>query len=143
MTCHMMAAAPTGNFHFFSDCETWSEDVVDEYPQPKNGHLRVSEVPGLGVTLNRKALDRLLALELPEQPKWIIISRLGDGTLMYNLADTQESIFMVRPDRRREISLSYDAPIETEYWDDDGSPEYRAMFERLEQEGMVLERDTA
>ncbi|MBT4613469.1 MAG: hypothetical protein HOC05_25705 [Gemmatimonadetes bacterium] len=48
---------------------------------------------------------------------------------------------MVRPDHRREITMSYDAPIETQYWDDDGSPEYRAMLERLEREGMFLERD--
>ncbi|MBT4098959.1 MAG: hypothetical protein HOM68_06920 [Gemmatimonadetes bacterium] len=141
MTCHMMAAAPTGNFHFFSDCETWSEDVVEENPQPLNGHLRVSERPGLGVTLNRGALERLATLELPEQPKWIIKSRLGDGTRMYNLADPKEGFFMVRPDHRREITMSYDAPIETQYWDDDGSPEYRAMLERLEREGMFLERD--
>jgi hypothetical protein len=59
---------------------------------------------------------------------------------MYNIVDPQESIFMVRPDRRRMIPMSYDAPIETEYWDDDGTPDYRAMFERLEREGMVLER---
>ena len=59
---------------------------------------------------------------------------------MYNIADPQELIFMVRPDRRRMIPMGYDAPIETEYWDDDGTPDYRAMFERLEREGMVLER---
>jgi hypothetical protein len=36
--------------------------------------------------------------------------------------------------------MSYDSPISTEYWDDDGSPEYRAMFERIEREGIVLEK---
>ena len=93
-----------------------------------------------GVTLNGTELERLSSLELPEQPKWIIRSRFENGTRMYNIADPQESIFMVRPDRRRMIPMSYDAPIETEYWDDDGTPEYRAMFERLGREGMVLER---
>ena len=143
MTCHMMAAFPSANFHFFSDCETWSADVVHECPEPTNGFLRVSEGPGLGVTLNRSELERLTALQLPEQPKWIIKSRFENGTRMYNIADPQESIFMVRPDRRRMIPMSYDAPIETDYWDDDGTPEYRAMFERLEREGIVLERGPA
>ena len=124
MTCQMMAAFPSANFHFFSDCETWSADVVDERPEPTNGFLRVSEGPGLGVTLNRSELERLTALQLPEQPKWIIKSRFENRTRMYNIADPQESIFMVRPDRRRMIPMSYDAPIETEYWDDDGTPEY-------------------
>jgi hypothetical protein len=35
--------------------------------------------------------------------------------------------------------MSYNAPISTEYWDDDGSTEYREMVARLEQEGVVLE----
>ncbi len=140
MTCHMMAAFPSAHFHFFSDCETWADDVVHERSQPVNGFLRVPEKPGLGVTLDREALQRLKGLELPAQPRWIVRSRFANGARMYNIADPKESIFMVRPDRRRLIPMSYDAPIETDYWDDDGSPEYRAMFERIEREGMVLER---
>ena len=140
MTCHMMAAFPSAHFHFFSDCETWADDVVRERSQPVNGFLRVPEKPGLGVTLDREALQRLKGLELPAQPRWIVRSRFANGARMYNIADPKESIFLVRPDRRRLIPMSYDAPIETDYWDDDGSPEYRAMFERIEREGMVLER---
>jgi hypothetical protein len=49
-------------------------------------------------------------------------------------------MYMVRPDIRRLIPMSYVAPIETEYWDNDGSAEYRAMFERIEREGIVLKR---
>ena len=30
--------------------------------------------------------------------------------------------------------LSYAAPIESEYWDDDGTPEFREMLARLERE---------
>lgn len=141
MTTHMMAAFPTATFHFFSDCEIWSADVVDQRLEPTNGFLKVCEEPGLGVTLNRGELERLVALKLREQPKWIIRSRFENGTRMYHIADPKESIFMVRPDRRRLISMSYAAPIHTDYWDDDGTPEYRAMFERIEREGMVLERE--
>ena len=36
--------------------------------------------------------------------------------------------------------MSYCWPISTEYWDDDGSLAYKRMFERIEREGMVLER---
>ncbi|MBM3241387.1 hypothetical protein FJZ31_34335 [Candidatus Poribacteria bacterium] len=59
---------------------------------------------------------------------------------MYNLADPKNSIFMVRPDRKRLIEMSYDAPISTEYWDDDGTPAYAKMLARLEREGVVMER---
>ena len=140
MTTHMMAAFPTASFHFFSDTETWKSDVVKERLEPINGFLRVPEKPGLGVTLDRNELKRLENLKLPEQKKWIIKSQFKNGTKMYNIADPNNSLFMVRPDRSRLIPMSYDAPIATEYWDDDGTPEYRAMFKRIEREGMVLER---
>ena len=140
MTTHMMAAFPTASFHFFGDTETWKSDVVKERLEPVNGFVRVPEKPGLGVTLDREELERLENLKLPEQKRWIIRSQFKNGTKMYNIADPKNSIFMVRPDTRRLIPMSYDAPISTEYWDDDGTPEYREMFERIEREGMVLER---
>ena len=59
---------------------------------------------------------------------------------MYNLADPAQSIFMVRPDTRRLLPLSYQSPITTEYWDEDGSSQYRAIRERLDREGVVLEK---
>ena len=139
MTTHMMAAFPSANFHFFSDCETWKSDVAKERLEPVNGFIRVREEPGLGVSLDRDELERLKNLQLPEQEKWIIRSKFKNGAKMYNIADPKSSIFMVRPDSRRLIPMSYDAPISTEYWDDDGTPEYRDMFARIEREGMVLE----
>lgn len=97
MTSQMMAAFPSANFHFFCDCETWSDDVVSERPNIVNGLLRVSEKPGLGVTLDRDALERLKTLELPAQPNWILKSRYKNGTRMYNLVDTENSLFLSVP----------------------------------------------
>jgi len=140
MTTHMMAAFPTANFHFFGDTETWKSDVVKERLEPVNGFVRVPEKPGLGITLDRDELERLENLSPPEQKRWIIKSQFKNGTKMYNIADPKNSIFMVRPDRKRLIPMSYDAPISTEYWDNDGTPEYREMFSRIEREGVVLEK---
>ncbi len=138
MTTHMQAAFKTASFHFHSDDETWKADVVKERLEPINGFLRVPEEPGLGVTLDRAALERLEQLQLPPQAKWIIKTRFANGAMMYNIADPKQSIFMVRPDVRRLIPMSYYSPVTTEYWDDDGSAEYQAMFTRIEQEGIVL-----
>lgn len=141
MTAHMMAAFPSANFHFISTTETWKSDVVVERLEPVNGFVRVPESPGLGVTLDREELERLQDLLLPRQDKWIIRSGFENGTRMYNIADPEDSLFMVRPDRRRGmVPMSYDAPITTAYWDDDGSAEYRKMFARIEWEGVVLEQ---
>ncbi len=140
MTLHMQAAFRTASLHFNSDTESWSQDVVNERLEPVNGQIRVPEQPGLGVSLNPDQLKKLSQTKLPEQPRWIIRTKYANGTTMYNPADTSDAIFMVRPDRRRLITLDYDAPLKTEYWDPDGTPEFQKMMERLDIEGMVLER---
>ena len=114
--------------------------VVKEQLEPVNGLLRVPERPGLGVTLDRESLETLKSLRLPEQEKWIIRTRFANGTKMYNIADPKQSIFMVRPDVRRLMPMSYASPLTTEYWDDDGSADYRNTFRKIEQQGAVLER---
>ena len=139
MTTHMMSAFPSANFHFFGDTETWKRDVVNERLEPINGFVRVPESPGLGLTLDREELERLKKLWLSDQEKWIIKSQFKNGTCMYNIADPNNSIFMVRPDRKRLIPMGYDTPISTEYWDDDGTLAYKKMFQRIEQEGIILE----
>ena len=140
MTVHMQAAFQTASFPFHSDTETWKDDVTEQRLEPVNGLIRVPQGPGLGVTLDLEALERLKALELPQQPKWIIKTQFANGAMLYNLADPQQSIFMVRPDVRRLVPLSYAAPVSTEYWDDDGSNAYRQMFARLERDKVVLEK---
>ena len=72
---------------------------------------------------------------------WIVRSTFRNGTKMYTIAGPQKPLSLVRPDRGRHVTLSYASPISTEYWDDDGSASYRAMFERLEREGVVMELD--
>ncbi len=140
MITHMQAAFPTADFHFISTTERWKTDVVKERFEPVNGFMKVPEGPGLGVTLDREALKRAAAVKLPEQSRWIIRSRFKNGTRMFHLADPKDSLFMVRPDFRRLIPMGYASPISTEYWDDDGTPEYKQMLARIEREGMVLER---
>jgi len=140
MAMHMMAAFPSANFHLITLTETWKSDVVNERLEPINGFVRVPEKPGLGLTLDRYELQRLEALRLPDHPQWILRSQFDNGTKMFNIADPKNHLLMVQPARRREIPMSYAAPIATEYWDDDGTAQYREMFARIEREGVVLER---
>jgi len=139
MIVHMQAAFKTAHLHFNSDTESGQSDVVRERLEPVNGLIRVPERPGLGLTLDRAELERLKQLQLPAQPKWILKTRYANGSTMYNLGDTSDPLFMVRPDWRRLVTLNYDAPLTTEYWDPDGTAAFRDMMQRLEKEGMVLE----
>jgi L-alanine-DL-glutamate epimerase-like enolase superfamily enzyme len=140
MAAHMMAAFPTATLHANSDAETWSRDVVKERLEPVNGFVRVPEKPGLGLTLDEAELAQLEKLQLPPQDPWIIKSRFANGTLMYHA--NKGGHFMVRPNWTRGlVPMSYAAPIQTEYWDDDGSPAFCAMVQRLEREDMILEKE--
>jgi hypothetical protein len=59
---------------------------------------------------------------------------------MFHAVDPSDSLFLVRPDKRREITLGYNMPVETDYWDPDGTPEFAQMLARLGTSGMVWER---
>ena len=137
MTTHMQAAFKTASFHFNTDAESWKSDVVNEPLQPVNGFVRVPERPGLGVTLNREELERLKTNNLPPAPRWIVKSRFENGTMMYNIGGPGRAHFLVMPNKRL-IPMSFAAPLTTEYWDEDGSPEFNAMYKRLKTEEMVL-----
>ena len=140
MDLHMHAAFPTATLHCNSDAEFLKSDVVKERFEPINGFVRVPESPGLGVTLDREELERLENLPPPDWKKWILVIRFKNGSTLYFPADPEVRHYpMGKPSRRHQIPLSYAAPIETEYWDDDGTPEFREMLARLECEGMVLE----
>ncbi len=140
MVAHMMAAFPTASFHFVTAGETWAEDVVEERLEPVNGLLRVPEKPGLGLSLDRAALERALEAEPQKPERWIARSTFADGTCMYNLVSPEKAHFLVRPDWSRGVPpMSYAAPLSTEYWDDDGGAQFKAMAERLEREDTVIE----
>ncbi|MDP7276976.1 MAG: mandelate racemase/muconate lactonizing enzyme family protein [Planctomycetaceae bacterium] len=140
MTVQMHAAFKTATWHTHCDAETWKDDVVVRTIDPTNGMVPVPEGPGLGVEIDPEKLERLEKQKLPKQAKWIIKTTYKNGTRMFNIADPAESIFMVRPDRRKLLPLSYDAPLSTEWWDDDGSKAYRTMFSRIQKQGVVLEK---
>ena len=61
--------------------------------------------------------------------------------MYYLMRPPKTSHFMGLPHRWRLIPMSFDSPLSTDYWDDDGTPEYRAMFKRLEAEDMVLKTE--
>ena len=142
MLLHMQAAFKTASQHIICAAETVSSDVVKERFVPTNGMVRVPESPGLGVTLDRDTLEQLKSNKPPQQPPYIVKSRYKNGTVMYAIMSPPATRhFLILPDRWRLLPLSFDSPVSTEYWDDDGSPEYKAMFQRLEKEEMVLERE--
>ena len=140
MTTHMMAAFPSATFHFVSATEVSRERFVTEPLNPINGMIRVREAPGLGVELDMDELERLKKVEPKAGPRFIIRTRYENGATLFTSPDPRNPHFMVRPDWSRTLMpMSYAAPLSSEYWDDDGSAEFRDMLERVESEGAVLD----
>ena len=140
MTVHMMAAFPSANFHFVSATEILRDRFVTEPLDPVNGMIRVSEKPGLGVELDMEQVDRLKGLEFIPKAKFVIKTRFENGTVMHSRPDPENPHFMVRPDwSRRMMPVSFAAPLSSEYWDDDGSLEWKTMWDSIEPGGAVLE----
>lgn len=141
MTTHMMAAFPSANFHFIDCAEIVRDDVTIERLCPTNGFVRVPEKPGLGLDLDRKALARLKEQNVPVPNSWIVKTTYQNGTVMYNHMNPAKPHFMVLPVRTRRLPpMKYDAPLSTEYWDNDDSTEFQNMMARLEKEDVVIEQ---
>ena len=136
---HLMAASPSGFQHCGTGAEIYNSDPVAKRFAPINGFVRIPEEPGLGVELDREELERLKALRLPDQPRWIIRSRFVNGTRLFDKPHGKRH-YMNRPDwTRGGLPLSYDGEISTRYWDDDGSDEFAKMWRRLDVEHPVVE----
>jgi hypothetical protein len=141
MNVHMMAAFPSAHFHSVNAItEISSERFVTEPLDPINGFVRVPEQPGLGVELDMAAVERLTQIEPMTKLKFMIVCKYDSGATLYTRPDPENPHFMVRPDWSRTLmSMSFVAPLKTEYWDDDGSAEFNAMMARVERDGAVLE----
>ncbi len=141
MNVHMMAAFPSANFHFVSaTSEVSSERFVTKPLEPINGFIQVPEGPGLGVELDIKEVERLTQVEPTKKPKFLIVCKYDNGAILYTRPDPENPHFMVRPDWSRMLMpMSFVSPLKTEYWDDDGSADFKAMMARVEECGAALE----
>ncbi len=121
MNVHMMAAFPSANFHFVSAIsEVSTEHFVTQPLHPINGLIRVPEQPGLGVELDMNQVQRLEQIEPMVKPRFIIVCKYDNGATLYTRPDPENPHFMVRPDWSRTLMpMSFVAPLNTEYWDDD------------------------
>ncbi|HCL30296.1 MAG TPA: hypothetical protein DIC52_17925 [Candidatus Latescibacteria bacterium] len=140
MNVHMMAAFPSANFHFVSAIsEVSSQHFVTQPLHPINGLIRVPEQPGLGVELNMNQVQLLEQIEPMGKPRFIIVCKYDNGATLYTRPDPENPHFMVRPDWSRTLMpMSFVAPLNTEYWDDDGSDQFNEMMTKIEEAGAVL-----
>ena len=117
------------------------------------GFVRVPDEPGLGVELDHEKLAAATRPRCAVARPWIARSVLRGGaghvTRMWHLVDgaSEAGVTLSRPSQppfgSNTLVLGFAMPIETEYWDDDGSKEWREMRARIEAEGAVMRKEPA
>jgi len=55
VSCHLLAATPTGHWLEYVD---WADAVLEQPVELKDGHVVVPDAPGTGVQWNEKAVER-------------------------------------------------------------------------------------
>ena len=134
---HMAAAFDRATLHHVTCSHLWEDDVVSSPLDVVAGQIRVPEAPGLGVTLDREALERLKAAEPIPMPKALVrIAREG-GPTSFARPPLSRNPYLTPTDLPG-IGEGYNLPVDQDYWHDDGSKEFADLWERTEV-GLVSE----
>ena len=131
MAMHLAAVLPTAG-HSINLDDQYAEDVVRERLEIVEGSSPVPQDPGLGVEVDERLLQALVGRPVPEIPRHVGVLKLPQGHVMYtpSLPPVSELTgFAEGTIRGLDFAL----------WEDDGSPEFAAVVERLQREGPFVE----
>ena len=132
ISTHIGAAFPMATLHHANLCHLWSEDVVTPTFKVSGGAVQVPESPGLGVTLDREALERWEAAEPDPLPRALIRIQYASFPTIYARLPVigMTDHLGTGPSYLPGYGPSYNRPVDMDYWDDDGSPEFAELWER-------------
>ena len=129
---HMAAAMPAATLHHSGIGYLWAEDVAGPDLPVEGGMVSVPEEPGLGKTLDRKALQRWSAASPePLRRALIRIQYRGRPTIYARLPVRSLSDHRGKgPSFVDGFGSGYSQPVDQDYLDDDGSREFADLWER-------------
>ena len=134
---HMAAALDRATLHHVTATNLWAEDVVTPAFAVVSGQVRVPEVPGLGVKLDRQALVRLQARQVPPLPKALVRIAHWHGPTSYARPPLSRNPLL----DEREVpgyGEGYNLPLDQDYWYDDGSGRFARLWDQTGK-GLVVE----
>ena len=133
----MAAAFERATLHHVTLGRMWADDVVQPTFEVVGGQVRVPEAPGLGLTLDRAALERLKAREVEPLPRALIRIAHGRGHTTYARPPVaslpRDCAHMLAG-----IGEGYDLPVDQDSFFDDGSERFTTLWERTGK-GLVTE----
>lgn len=132
LAMHMAAVLPTMTGHSINLDDQYEEDVVRERIPVIEGYSPVPEGPGLGIEVDEDALARVAANLPLDIPTHVGVLLLPGGHKLYTPSFPSVS----RLTGREEGTIR---GLKLELWDDDGSPEFARIYERVQEEGSFIE----
>jgi galactonate dehydratase len=132
LTLHIAAVLPTASAHTITLDDQYDEDITTAKIPVVGGFSPVPEAPGLGVEVDEEALARAAARQHIPKPEFIGVLHLPGGVKAYSWGNP--SVEAVTGKEEGAIpGIAYD------YWEDDGSNEYKRIRERLQREGSFVQ----
>jgi len=128
MALHMASVLPTHTAHMINLDDQYEEDITTETIPVIEGSSPVPKGPGLGFEVDEDALARVAANKLVEVPKHVGILNMAGGSKFYGRSYISPSTLTGREEGTIRGFTS-------ELWEDDGSPEFERIYERVQKEG--------
>ncbi len=132
LAMHMSAVLPTATGHSIDLDDQYEEDIVREPIPVVEGSSPVPTGPGLGVEVDEDAIARFASDEPYAPSRFVGVLYLPGGHKAYSLGAPSVTRLM----GREEGAVR---GVDFEVWEDDGSEEYRRVYERVEAERTFLE----
>lgn len=129
MTLHLAAVLPTASGHSINLDDQYDEDVTKERIPVTEGFSRVPEAPGLGVEVDEEMIKKVAANKqnTDTRPRVVGILQLPGGVTIHTPRN---------PDPRTVTGKEEGTirGIDFDRWEDDGSPEFEAAFQKMKAE---------
>lgn len=130
LSAHLGAVLPFAQWPTITCLNNYSDSLLVSPLTIRGGFLRVPDGPGLGVEVNEEALSRYQMnppYKMPE-PRHIVSVVWPGGRIMHfaNVRHQCRPYFMQGNDPAQEPGVSL------EIWDDDGTPEWADLYERVQ-----------
>ena len=128
MAMHMAAVLPTHTAHSINLDDQYEEDITTQRIPVVDGCSPVPDGIGLGFQVDEEALARVAAQELVEKPDHVGVLYMPSGHVYYGKSYISPSSLV----GRQEGAVH---GFRSELWEDDGSAEFRKVYDRVQSEG--------
>ncbi len=129
MTLHLAAVLPTASGHSINLDDQYEEDITVERIAVSEGFSRVPEAPGLGIEVDEGMIAKVASntQNIETRPRVVGVLKLPGGTTLHTPRNPNPRIIT----GKEEGTIR---GIDFHRWEDDGSPEFEAAFQRMKAE---------